>query len=103
MKPKVESAPLGQGESFRVLRWNDRDVTDVEAIEPDGKTYHFRRTFTRFLTEVRMDAVKRQLIETDLPIGEIAFSSGFSSLSHFNHKFVDIHGESPSKFRRKVQ
>ena len=64
---------------------------------------HTGKTFTQFLCEVRMDAAKRQLIETDVSIGEVAFASGFNSLSHFNHEFVNIHGESPSAFRRRMK
>jgi len=41
-KPKVEALRVGQGESFRFLRWNAEDVTDVDAISPDDKTYRFK-------------------------------------------------------------
>ena len=52
---------------------------------------HFKKltgkSFTRFLTEVRLNYAGRQLIETDLSISEIAFASGYNNLSHFNHQF----------------
>jgi AraC-like DNA-binding protein len=64
---------------------------------------HTGKTFTRFLTEVRIDSARRQLIETDLSIGEIAFASGFNNLSHFNHQFVLIHGEPPGAFRKRAK
>lgn len=67
---------------------------------------HFKKltgkTFTRFLTEVRLNYAGRQLIETDLPVSEIAFSSGFSNLSHFNHQFKVLHHLSPRAFRREM-
>lgn len=64
---------------------------------------HTGKTFTRFLTEVRIDSTRRQLVETNRSIGEIAFASGFNNLSHFNHQFTLIHGESPGTFRRKMK
>jgi AraC-like DNA-binding protein len=64
---------------------------------------HTGKTFTRFLVEVRIDSARRQLLETDRPIGEIAFASGFNNLSHFNHQFALVHGESPGAFRRKMK
>jgi AraC-like DNA-binding protein/mannose-6-phosphate isomerase-like protein (cupin superfamily) len=64
---------------------------------------HTGKTFTQFVTEVRLDNASRQLIETDLSVSEIAFASGFNNLSHFNHKFSELHGQSPSAFRSRMQ
>lgn len=67
---------------------------------------HFKKltgkTFTRLLTEVRLNYAGRQLIETDLPVSEIAFSSGYNNLSHFNHQFKALHQMSPNAFRNKM-
>ena len=66
---------------------------------------HFKRhtgkNFTQFVTEVRLNYASRQLIETDLPVGEIAFASGYRNLSHFNHQFKALYSLSPLAFRRK--
>jgi len=64
---------------------------------------HTGKTFTQFVTEVRLDFASRQLIETDLSIGEIAFASGFNNLSHFNHKFSELHKQSPRIFRNRMK
>jgi len=67
---------------------------------------HFRKntgkTFTQFLCEVRLNFASRQLIETDLSIGELALESGFSNLSHFNHQFKALYRLSPRAFRSKM-
>jgi AraC-like DNA-binding protein/mannose-6-phosphate isomerase-like protein (cupin superfamily) len=63
---------------------------------------HTGKTFTRFVTEVRLNFASRKLIETGLTICEIAFESGFNNLSHFNHKFIELHKQSPSAFRKKM-
>ncbi|MDA3925747.1 MAG: AraC family transcriptional regulator [Kiritimatiellae bacterium] len=67
---------------------------------------HFKKltgkTFTRFLTDLRLNYAGRQLIETELPVSEIAFSSGYNNLSHFNHQFKALHQMSPLAFRKKM-
>ena len=64
---------------------------------------HTGKTLTRFLIEVRIDSARRSLIETNLPIGEIAFASGFNNLSHFNHQFALIQRETPGAFRKRIK
>lgn len=64
---------------------------------------HTGKTMTRFLTEIRLDTVCRQLIETDLSISEIVFTAGFKSLSCFARQFREIHGETPSSFRSRMK
>jgi hypothetical protein len=39
------------------------------------------RTQTDYLDELRVDAARRLLIETDLPVGEVATRAGFANLS----------------------
>jgi len=67
---------------------------------------HFKKltgkTFTRFLADVRLNFAGRKLIETDLPVSEIAFLSGYNNLSHFNHQFKTQHHLSPLTFRNKM-
>ena len=60
------------------------------------------RSFTRFLSEVRLNYAGRQLIETNLSVSEIAFASGYNNLSHFNHQFKALYGITPRTFRIKM-
>lgn len=61
---------------------------------------HTGKTFTQFVAEVRLNFASRKLVETGQTISEIAFESGFNNLSHFNHKFIERHKQSPSAFRK---
>ena len=61
---------------------------------------HTGKTFTQFLSEVRIDYAARQLVESSLSISEIAFGVGFNNLSHFNHTFRTIQGCAPSAIQR---
>ena len=59
-------------------------------------------TFIDFLTEVRVKRAQSQFLNSDVQIIDIAFDSGFSSLSSFNRSFKKITGLSPSKFREAM-
>jgi AraC family transcriptional regulator of adaptative response / DNA-3-methyladenine glycosylase II len=50
----------------------------------------------------RLLLAKRLLTETALPITEIAFASGFSSLRRFNDAFNSRYGMAPSRLRKKT-
>ncbi|MCA9777012.1 MAG: DNA-3-methyladenine glycosylase 2 family protein [Candidatus Eremiobacteraeota bacterium] len=49
----------------------------------------------------RLLLAKQLLTETSLPVTEIAFASGFSSLRRFNALFLDRYGLNPSALRKK--
>jgi AraC-like DNA-binding protein len=59
------------------------------------------KSFKSFLNSFRVQEAKRLLINSDLSLAEIAFLSGFSSLSYFDRTFKKIDGLSPGMFRRK--
>ncbi len=50
----------------------------------------------------RLLLAKQLLTETELPITEIAFASGFASLRRFNDAFATRYGMPPTRLRRKV-
>ena len=51
---------------------------------------------------IRIQRAKRLLNETALPVTEIAFKSGFSSLRRFNAAFLELYGRPPSVLRRNA-
>src|SRR5215471_3750739 len=48
---------------------------------------------------MRMQTARRLLAETAMPVTEIAFASGFSSVRQFNATFLESHGQPPSSLR----
>jgi AraC family transcriptional regulator, regulatory protein of adaptative response / DNA-3-methyladenine glycosylase II len=50
----------------------------------------------------RLLLAKRLLTETTLPVTEVAFASGFSSLRRFNDAFNSRYGMAPSRLRKKA-
>ena len=57
------------------------------------------QTFHAYLSRVRISRAEELLTDSDLPITEIAYRSGFSSLQTFNRLFRTFIGVSPSRFR----
>lgn len=61
---------------------------------------HSGRSCGEFLQQVRLDAARRELAETDRAITEVALGCGFSQISFFNRAFRRALGCSPSDYRR---
>jgi transcriptional regulator GlxA family with amidase domain len=103
----------------RLLRAKDRmDAASHEAwpvhrlAQVSGVSEaHFARSFKaafglpphRYLLTRRVERAAALLRETDLPITEIAFHTGWSSLGTFGRTFRDITGESPGELRTREQ
>ena len=72
---------------------------------------HFARSFKdafgvpphRYLLTRRIERAKALLRDTDEPITDIAFQTGWNSLGTFGRIFRDITGESPSELRTREQ
>ncbi|MEV5029367.1 AraC family transcriptional regulator [Paenibacillus sp. LPE1-1-1.1] len=56
----------------------------------------------RFLNEYRLSKAKGLLIETSLPMIDIAGQTGFGDLSHFFHQFRTSTGMTPMSYRRQA-
>jgi len=60
------------------------------------------KTFTDYLSRVRVEKVKNLLLNPHKRISEVAFATGFQSLSQFNRVFRKITGESPTIYRKRT-
>lgn len=59
-------------------------------------------TFSEYLIQVRLASARQRLSGSDAPITEVAFESGFQSLSQFNRNFAKYEGRSPREFRKSA-
>jgi transcriptional regulator GlxA family with amidase domain len=103
----------------RLLRAKDRmDAASQEewSVERLGRVSgvsdaHFARSFKeafgvpphRYLLTRRIERAKALLRDSNAPIIEIAFQTGWSSLGTFGRVFRDVTGESPSELRAREQ
>lgn len=59
-------------------------------------------TFTDYLARVRVETVKKMLLNPHARMSEAAYAAGFQSLSQFNRVFHRIAGETPSRYHERL-
>jgi AraC-like DNA-binding protein len=62
---------------------------------------HIGQSFHAYLTKTRVDFAKHYLIESKMPVTDIAFNAGFGSLQTFNRVFKLLTGRTPGEYRRE--
>ncbi len=60
-----------------------------------------RKSYFRYLTEIRIAYACELLMEGNLGIAEVCFASGFNNLSNFHKQFRKIVEITPSEYRKK--
>ncbi len=96
----------------RVLDWIEAHLAQPLlladlAAEAALSEYHFARMFRQsmglaphqYVMQRRMAQAKRQIINSDLPLTDIALACGFNSASHFSNRFRAVYGITPSQLR----
>jgi AraC family transcriptional regulator of adaptative response / DNA-3-methyladenine glycosylase II len=89
---------------------NHGNVEDL-ALKLGVGSRHLRRLFQTHMgvsplalaTTQKILFAKKLLHETQLPISQIAFASGFGSIRRFNAAFRKLYGKTPSAFRQPVR
>lgn len=83
------------------------DVARHAAMSPFYLCKKFKEVtglhFTDYVSRVRVEKARELLRNPNHRISEIAFQTGFQSLSHFNRCFKRIAGESPTACREQLQ
>jgi AraC family transcriptional regulator len=79
------------------------EVADALGVPPYRLTRlfsaHFGETPREHMLRLRLEHVRENLSETDLPLTEIAYTFGFSSQSHMTTAFKSRFGTSPARYR----
>ncbi|MGC4106711.1 MAG: GyrI-like domain-containing protein [Thermomicrobiales bacterium] len=81
-----------------------RVLAEIACLSP----YHWHRTYHAIYGETAAATVKRLrlhraaalLVQTDLPVHDIAFRSGYGNLQSFTRIFRDTYGIPPATYRR---
>ena len=80
-----------------------RRVAKAVNIHPNYLSERFKHVtgmnFVEYVARTRFEKACRLLHDSDLKISDIAFTSGFQSLSQFNRVFKRLSGKSPTQFR----
>lgn len=59
--------------------------------------------FVKYVARTRFEKARALLRETDLRVSEIAFATGFQSLSQFNRTFKKLSGKNPTAYRTSAR
>lgn len=98
---------LEQARAYLVERIDERtsitDLSHIIKINRNKLTVGFKQvhgmTIFDFVIDTRMEKAKALLLETKIPIGEVATMIGYSKLSNFTTAFTRKFGYPPSVFR----
>ncbi|QDU71705.1 helix-turn-helix domain-containing protein [Mucisphaera calidilacus] len=82
-----------------------REVAAMIRMKPTSFSRLFKRamgkTFIEYVHELRIANACRGLVESDDPITDVCFRSGFNNVSNFNRVFRRLVGVSPRAYRRQ--
>ena len=82
------------------------DAAAYAGYTPNYFNYCFRNQmgipFGEYLRNMRLSYAENLLRASSMPVTEIAFESGFGSLSHFSRSFRETYGCAPQEYRRKI-
>lgn len=83
------------------------DVAKIANMNPSAFSRFFKRvsrkTFSKYLNEVRIGYACKKLIENKSNIAAICYESGYNNISNFNRQFRDIKNMSPRAYAAKQQ
>jgi AraC-like DNA-binding protein len=86
---------------------NVEDIARAVGLHPKYAMTRFHRctgaTIRDFLLQHRIAFAQRELVTTEQKVVEIAFASGFHSVSAFYRSFTQIAAETPTSFRRRMR
>ncbi|MDB5023967.1 MAG: helix-turn-helix protein [Mucilaginibacter sp.] len=80
------------------------EASSIAHMTPNAFCKYFkkitRKTFMETVIEYRLNYATQQLVQTDKPISEISFDSGFGDVSHFYKMFKHKMHQSPLNYRK---
>lgn len=75
-------------------------------LNPDYLSFVFKEKYgqslSRFIASERINAAKKLLISSDLPITDVSFRTGYSDISYFSKQFKCLTGMTPQQYRKSV-
>ena len=79
-------------------------VAALASMSPSAFCRYFKarsnKTFSDFVSEIRIGHACRLLIEGNLSVTQVAYECGYRTISNFNRQFKEIVKESPLKYQQ---
>lgn len=83
------------------------DVARLVNMSDSAFSHFFRKytnkSFTQFLVDLRIGYACKLLLDTNEPVGQICFKSGFNNITNFNRLFKKYRGSTPVQFRKRYK
>ena len=80
------------------------EASNIANMTPNAFCKYFkkitRKTFMETVIEYRLNYATQQLVQTDKPISDISYESGFGDVSHFYKMFKHRMHQSPLNYRK---
>jgi transcriptional regulator GlxA family with amidase domain len=81
------------------------EVAAIANMSPTSFSRYFKvhanKTFSDFLTEIRIGYSCKLLISQKIDIAQVCYDSGFNTLSNFNRQFKVVTHYNPLEYRKK--
>ena len=82
-----------------------QDLADLLHMTPTSFSRYFtmknNKSFSRFVSEIRIKHACKMLTETDEPVSHICYACGFDTLSNFNKQFREITLRKPTQYKKE--
>jgi two-component system, response regulator YesN len=86
------------------MRLSRDEIANYVYLNPDYLTRMFKKqtgfSISDYLQQQRIEYAKKLLIETDMPVSEIALSAGYSNFSYFSTIFKKMTQLNPMEYRK---
>lgn len=83
------------------------EISQTVGLTPTSFCRFFKKmtgkSFTDYVNDLRVSRARKLLTESEVNISEIAYSSGFESMTHFNRIFSKKNEMPPREYRKKVK
>lgn len=83
-----------------------KDIATYAGMNASALCRHYKRntgkTVFCHLSSLRISYAAKLLMNKNISISQVAYDCGYNSLSHFNHQFKNIVGQTPSDYCKKL-
>lgn len=108
LKP-ADTERLNKVHEYVMKRFREKitldEVAAIANMSPTAFSRYFKvhanKTFSDFITEIRIGHSCKLLVEKSLSVSEICYESGFHTLSNFNRQFKAVTNYNPLEYRKK--
>lgn len=104
MDPRLQKLLAWIDDHVESLGLKQADAAELIGLSPQSFCRFFRekvgRPFHRYVNELRIAHACSSLINSEKTVSEIGFHSGFNNLANFNRRFLELMGQTPTKYRQ---